>query len=162
MNTKVLFSSRTEEWETPQWLFDKINDIFHFQLDVCASSGNAKCEHFYSKEDNGLLMPWEETNWMNPPYGRRIAMWMEKAAMESRRGKTTVCLVPARTDTRWWHDYIENNPNATALFIRGRLKFGGAKNGAPFPSAIVFFWGNFSLEEIHNAHTAVRKKVNFS
>ena len=162
MKTDVLFSSRSEEWGTPQWLFDKINDIFHFQLDVCASSDNAKCKHFYSKEDNGLLMPWEGVNWMNPPYGRRIARWMEKAAMESMRGKTTVCLVPARTDTAWWHDYIENNANATVLFVRGRLKFEGAKYNAPFPSAIVFFWGNYSLEEIYNAHTAIRKKVNFS
>lgn len=161
MKTEVLFSSRTEEWGTPQWLFEKVNAVFNFQLDVCATPENAKCKRFYTIEDNGLLKPWAKTNWMNPPYGRNIAKWMKKASMESSRGNTTVCLVPARTDTAWWHDYIENNPLVFVIFIRGRLKYEGAKNNAPFPSAICFFWGGYPADEIGTAYRTIRRGVNF-
>ncbi len=136
MKTAVHFSSATPEWSTPQPFFDKLDDEFHFQTDVCATAGNAKCEHFYTQEDDGLAQPWFGYCWMNPPYGREIGHWMKKAFESAQGGATVVCLVPARTDTAWWHDYATKG---TVRFIRGRLKFGGHKNAAPFPSAVVIF-----------------------
>ena len=135
----VHFSSKTEMWETPQDFFNKYNDLYKFDLDVCASHENAKCEWFFSKQCNGLEQDWKEyVCWMNPPYGREIIKWMKKAYESSLGGATVVCLVPARTDTRWWHEYAMKGD---IEFIRGRLKFGGHKNSAPFPSAIVVFRG---------------------
>jgi phage N-6-adenine-methyltransferase len=160
MKSEVLFSSRSEEWSTPQWLFDTISAVFDFQLDVCATHDNAKCKRFYSKEDNGLKNPWAKTNWMNPPYGRGIGDWMKKACLESSRGCTTVCLVPARTDTKWWHEYVENNQNAVVIFIKGRLKYSGAKNNAPFPSAIVVFYGDLPKDKIGFACRYIRQELN--
>lgn len=137
MNTKVHFSSSTVECETPQDFFDSISNEFGvFDVDVCATSVNAKCRKYYTKEDDGLSKRWDGLVWMNPPYGREIAKWMEKAYIESQNGATVVCLVPARTDTAWWHDYAVKGE---IRFIRGRLKFGGLKNSAPFPSAVVVF-----------------------
>lgn len=132
----VHFSSKTEMWATPQDTFDELNDEFEFNTDVCASPENAKCKHFYTVDDDGLSQPWVGACWMNPPYGRTIKAWMRKAYEESRKGATVVCLVPARTDTAWWHDYATKGE---IRFIRGRLKFGGHKNSAPFPSAVVVF-----------------------
>ena len=135
----VHFSSKHTEWETPQDFFDEQNKWFSFDLDVCALPGNAKCDKFFSPEDNGLEQEWTGTCWMNPPYGRGIASWIEKAA---NCGCTVVCLLPARTDTAWFHDHIlaaKLDGRATIKFIRGRLKFGGAKNSAPFPSMLVVF-----------------------
>ena len=134
----VHFSSKTDLWATPQDFFDKYNAIYHFETDVCANNDNAKCENYYTKEDNGLSKTWSGTCWMNPPYGREIKTWMKKAYESSLAGATVVCLVPARTDTAWWHDYAMKG---RIEFIRGRLKFGGHKNSAPFPSAIVVFKG---------------------
>lgn len=134
-----MMSSATDEWATPQDFFDGLNQEFGFGLDVCATAENAKCDAYYTKEQDGLAQAWNEaaaTCWMNPPYGRQIGAWMEKAYTESRRGVTVVCLVPARTDTAWWHEYAMRGE---IRFIRGRLKFGGAKNSAPFPSAVVIF-----------------------
>lgn len=131
----VLFSSQTEDWETPQDLFDRLNEEFQFTLDVCASAENAKLNNFYSKNDNSLVQEWGTSNWMNPPYGRDVGNWVKKA----RENPRTVCLLPARTDTRWFHDYIYQNPNAEVRFIKGRLKFGGSTNSAPFPSLIAIF-----------------------
>jgi phage N-6-adenine-methyltransferase len=111
------------------------------ELDVCASPTNAKCPRYYTREDDGLTQPWEGKCWMNPPYGRTIGQWMKKAYEESQRGALVVCLVPARTDTAWWHDYATKGQVA---FIRGRLKFGGHVNSAPFPSATVVFMPNRS------------------
>jgi len=135
----VHFSSKTDLWSTPQDFYDKVNAEFNFTLDVCATDDNAKCAVYYTKESDGLLQPWNGTCWMNPPYGREISLWMAKALQSSRReGTTVVCLVPARTDTKWWHEYAMQGE---IRFIKGRLKFGNSKNSAPFPSALVIFQG---------------------
>lgn len=144
MLTSGLTSSNTDEWSTPQDLFDELNATFHFTLDPCATPENAKCAKFYTKEQDGLKQDWGgEVIWCNPPYGREIGKWVKKCS--EHRG-VAVMLIPARTDTRWWHDYIANNPTASVRFIKGRLKFGDAKNCAPFPSAIVIFF-NTTLDE---------------
>lgn len=134
MNTEAMFSSKTDIWETPQDFFDKLNEEFNFQTDVCALPENAKCKHFYTPEQDGLAQEWSGSCWCNPPYGRQIGKWVRKAS-ESKA--TTVMLVPARTDTAWFHDYIYRK--AEIRFVRGRLKFGQAKNSAPFPSMVVVF-----------------------
>lgn len=149
MVDKALFTSNSEEWETPQWLFDELNKEFYFSLDVCASTYNFKCHHYFDKEINGLTEKWHYWGscWMNPPYGRDIGIWIEKACVESCLGATVVCLLPARTDTRYFHQFIWDTDNHRPLrgvevrFLKGRLKFGGAKNSAPFPSMIVIFRG---------------------
>lgn len=135
-NDNVHFSSKTAEWETPQAFFDKLNEEFKFEIDVCATVENTKCKIFYTKEDNAFRFNWLGSVWMNPPYGREIIKWMQKAYEESLKGATVVCLVPARTDTKWWWEYAMKGE---IRFIRGRLKFGGSKTGAPFPSAVVIF-----------------------
>lgn len=128
-----MYSSATDKWNTPADLVDKLATVFDWDCDVC-SSGTNVCDFYYDQEQDGLAQNWLGLCWMNPPYGREIGAWMAKAASS---GTTVVCLVPARTDTRWWHD---NVPQASlVVFIRGRLKFGGAKNSAPFPSAFVVF-----------------------
>lgn len=125
-------------WETPQDFFDKLNKEFHFTLDACATSENTKCEKFYSPEIDGLSQPWDGIVWCNPPYGRNIWRWVLAASVASgARGSTVVMLLPARTDTKWFHDYIYGK--AEIRFVKGRLKFGGSKNSAPFPSMIVIF-----------------------
>ena len=140
MNTDVMFSSATDNWSTPQDFFDKLNDEFHFTLDVCADETNHKCEHYYTKEIDGLSRPWIGTIWCNPPYGRKIGEWVRRAYISAQIGSpTVVMLLPARTDTRWFHDYIYNKSNTEIRFIKGRLKFGGCKNSAPFPSMVVIF-----------------------
>lgn len=133
-----LFTSNTDEWATPQHLFDELNKEFNFTLDVCANEHNAKCKTFFNKELNGLNQIWSGICWMNPPYGRQIRHWIEKAYQSSIEGATVVCLLPARTDTSWWHDYCING-GAEIRFLRGRLKFGDSINSAPFPSAVVIF-----------------------
>lgn len=184
---RSLFSSEKTDWETPQWLFDSLNAIFHFDLDVCATGQNAKCPVYFSLEDkmDGLTLHWYSKTaiWMNPPYGnyevpcrktcrklkcvRRgfhndkyipgIKDWVKKACEESKKN-TIVCLLPVRSDTEWWHNYIlgdsfifHKNIDAfinaddqllqyydkNIILINGRLKFGGSKDSAPFPSAIV-------------------------
>ena len=131
-----LMTSNTDLWSTPRDFFDDYNAIYHFDVDVCATAENALCAKFYSPEDNGLSKEWHGVCWMNPPYGREIGKWMNKAYESSLHGATVVCLVPARTDTAWWHDYAMKG---NIEFIRGRLKFGSSKNSAPFPSAVVVF-----------------------
>ena len=134
----VHFSSQTAEWSTPDDLFRELDAIFQFDLDVCASPANAKSARFFTKDQNALIQEWRGTAWMNPPYGREIAAFMRKAYEESLLGATVVCLVPSRTDTGWWHRFAKRGQ---VIFLRGRLKFGGATSSAPFPSAIVIFWG---------------------
>lgn len=135
-NTKVHFSSQTNEWSTPQNFFDNLNDEFKFTLDPCANKENAKCLKFYTEKDNGLVQSWDqEIVFCNPPYGREIGKWVKKAS--EAEGGVVVMLIPARTDTRYFHEYIYNK--AEIRFLKGRLKFGGATNGAPFPSMIVIF-----------------------
>lgn len=138
MNRDVLFSSKSDLWSTPQDFFDKLNDEFHFSLDACAIPENAKCQQYYTPADDGLAKPWAGVVWCNPPYGRQIGRWVEKAHYSTYSGVTTVMLLPARTDTKWFHDYIFA-PQHEIRFVRGRLKFGGSKNSAPFPSVIVVF-----------------------
>lgn len=133
---QALFTSRTDEWETPKDFFDTMNKEFHFNLDVCAARENAKCEKYYTKKEDGLSQQWHGNCWMNPPYGREIGKWMKKALEASKEGALVACLVPARTDTAWWHEYAMKGESR---FIRGRLKFGGSQNHAPFPSAVVIF-----------------------
>jgi phage N-6-adenine-methyltransferase len=135
--TTVHFSSKTHEWTTPQALFDALDEEFHFTIDVCASRENAKCERFLTATDDALTVPWTGVCWMNPPYGRSIGKWLRKAHDEAKAGATVVCLIPARTETAWWHDFV---PKAHEVrFIRGRLRFSGMAVNAPFPSAIVVF-----------------------
>ena len=136
MNTSAMFSSKTDLWATPQAFFDTLDKEFGFDLDACALSENAKCARYYTQEEDGLSQEWIGTVWCNPPYGRQIGKWVKKAA-ESKA--TTVMLLPARTDTKWFHDYIYGK--AEIRFVRGRLKFGGSKNTAPFPNMVVIFRG---------------------
>ena len=132
-----LLTSTTDEWATPQDLFDRLNACFRFTLDPCATKENHKAPKYYTREQDGLKQDWGvEVIWCNPPYGRTIGEWIKRCA--EHQG-IAVMLIPAHTDTRWWHQYIDSNPNASVHFIKGRLKFGGAKNPAPFPSAIVIF-----------------------
>ena len=137
-NLSVHFSSATDLWATPQELYDKLNARYSFELDVCATAENAKCPRYFTVADNGLAQEWRGRCWMNPPYGREIGAWMAKAWRSAQAGALVVCLVPARTDTAWWHDYAVKGQ---IEFLRGRLKFGGHKNSAPFPSAIIVFDG---------------------
>lgn len=162
MNTGVMFSSKTDQHATPQAFFDTLNEEFYFCVDACADASNAKCRVYFDKKRDGLKQDWAaeaaatataraglraiagigrrwlgNTVWMNPPYGREIGLWMRKAYEESLKGCIVVCLVPSRTDTAWWHDYVQGK--AEVRFVRGRLKFGNAKNSAPFPSAVVIY-----------------------
>ncbi len=136
MNKDVMFSSATDMWETPTAFFRALDAEFHFTIDVCAVPENAKCKEFYTPEQDGLAQNWEGVCWCNPPYGREIGKWVEKAA---GAGCTVVMLLPARTDTAWFHDYIYGR--AEVRFIRGRLKFGDSRNSAPFPSMVAVFRG---------------------
>ena len=136
---KALFSSKKENWTTPQWLFDQLNEEFEFTLDAAASDDNAKCQKYFTERENGLLRSWEgETVFCNPPYGRKLAELVKKAYEEGQKtGTTVVLLIPSRTDTRFFHDYILGK--AEIRFLKGRLKFGDAKNSAPFPSLIAVY-----------------------
>lgn len=141
MNTEVMFSSKTDQWATPQDFFDKLNDEFHFTLDPCADEFNHKCDRYYTEEIDGLKQSWQnERVFCNPPYGKEIGKWVEKAYAENLiGGALVVMLIPARTDTKWFHDYIYNKPNVEIRFVKGRLKFGNSENSAPFPSMLVVF-----------------------
>ena len=138
MNTDVMFSSKDQTWETPQNLFDKLDKEFNFTLDVCATDETAKCNNYFTPKENGLIQEWRGNCWMNPPYGREIGIWIKKAWEESKKEAKVVCLIPARTDTKYWHEYIFTYA-AEIRFIKGRIKFGNSKNSAPFPSALVIF-----------------------
>ena len=140
MNKDVMFSSKTEEWATPQAFFEILNAVFHFTLDPCATPNNAKCAKFYTKEQNGLLQNWGgERVFCNPPYGKVIADWVRKCSEEAKKPNTiVVALLPARTDTRYFHEYIYRKAK-DIQFVKGRLKFGDCKSAAPFPSMVVVF-----------------------
>ena len=138
MLNEGLFSSKTELWATPQEFFDKLNEEFGFTLDPCALPDNAKCAKFFTPEDDGLAQDWSgERVFCNPPYGRKIAAWVKKCHDEAQKGTLVVMLIPARTDTSYFHDYIYHK--AEIRFVRGRLKFGSASQGAPFPSMVVIY-----------------------
>ena len=134
---EALFSSATDEWSTQNAFFQALNAEFRFELDVCATDENAKCAKYYTREQDGLAQKWGGVCWCNPPYGREVGKWVQKGA---ESGCTVVMLLPARTDTKWFHEYIYGR--AEVRFVRGRLKFGGSKNSAPFPSMVVVFRGS--------------------
>jgi site-specific DNA-methyltransferase (adenine-specific) len=132
-----LFKSDSTEWETPGSIFDPLNKEFNFTLDVAASAQNAKCRDFLTKDDDGLSVPWSGVCWCNPPYGRGMKDWLWKAAVEMARGATTVALIPARTNTEWFHEICFRL--GEVRFVRGRHKFGDSKHGLPWPLAVVIF-----------------------
>ncbi|MGE3806212.1 MAG: DNA N-6-adenine-methyltransferase [Gemmataceae bacterium] len=133
----VHFRSTSPEWPTPAPLFADLDAEFRFDLDPCCTAESAKCERHFTAADDGLAQPWQGRVFMNPPYGRAIGDWMRKAWESSQTtAELVVCLVPARTDTGWWHEWASRGE---VRFLRGRVKFGDAKSGAPFPSAIVVF-----------------------
>lgn len=137
MITSGMMTSKTNEWTTPQSLFDDLDSTYHFTLDPCSTDENAKCAKHYTVKENGLDRDWSnDIVFMNPPYGRQIGAWMKKAYESSLNGATVVCLIPSRTDTTYWHEYAMKGK---ITFLRGRVKFGDCKNSAPFPSAIVVF-----------------------
>ena len=142
MNNNIMFSSASGEWSTPQDFFDNLNDEFHFTLDPCADESNHKCDKYFTKKQDGLKEDWsEERVFCNPPYGRDVVKWVRKCFEEVYAGKcrVAVMLLPARTDVKWFHEYIYHR--AEIRFVRGRLKFGG-KQPAPFPSMVVIFRGS--------------------
>ena len=143
--TTGTMSSIKEDWSTPKALFAALDGIFHFTLDPCSAEYNHLCDKYYTRDDSGLLHSWKgERVFMNPPYGKDIPQWTEKALQETQGGGCLVVgLVPARTDTRWWHDTIQGK--ADVIFIKGRLKYGDGDQAAPFPSALVFWYGQDML-----------------
>ena len=140
MDKEVLFSSKEEVWSTPRDFFDKLNEEFHFTLDPCANKDNAKCNEYFTEEQDGLIQDWSgHVVFCNPPYGRKIYNWVKKCFYESKKPNTAVVmLIPARTDTRYFHEFIYHKAK-DIRFIKGRLKFGNSKNSAPFPSMVVVF-----------------------
>lgn len=138
MITSGLFSSATPEWATPQDLYNALDAEFGFELDPCATDANHKAPKYYTKEDDGLAQDWGKLRtFINPPYGREIGKWVRRAREHAEGGGLAVALLPARTDTAWWGDVMRADE---IRFIRGRVHFGGASTGAPFPSCIVI-WG---------------------
>jgi len=136
---EVHYSSGKDDWETPQSLYDKLDKEFNFDLDVCANEYNAKHINYYSEQDNGLEKEWRGNCWCNPPYSQS-KFWIEKAYKSALKGDATVVmLIPARTDTKAFHRYVYKKPNIEVRFVKGRIKFVGAKHCAPFPSMIVVF-----------------------
>ena len=136
----IHYSSKSNEWSTPDWLFDLLNEKYNFELDPATNSLNSKCKKYYTIKDNGLEQNWSRYSvFCNPPYGREIGKWVKKAYEESLEGdKPIVLLIPAMTDTLYWYNYIFGRADSI-YFIKGRLKFGDSKNSAPFPSAIVIY-----------------------
>jgi len=134
--TSYMPKAKSSEWGTPQWLFDELDEEYGFTLDVCASEQNAKCERYNTIQQPKLWTWTNETCWMNPPYGVALNEWMLRASTEP--SCTVVALVPSRTDTRWWHEYVMQRAYEIR-FVKGRLKFEGAKDAAPFPSAVITY-----------------------
>ena len=152
MNNEVMFSSKTDLWETPQEFFDRLNDEFRFDLDVCALPENAKCDQYYTPEQDGLSQLWKGVCWCNPPYGRDVCKWVEKAHYSTYKGITTVMLLPARTDTKWFHNYnnfsigdkVELTPDMKLLATRPE-KYGiGEVVGVGSWGIVDVLWSGFS------------------
>lgn len=140
MINRGMMSSKKDLWSTPDSFFTEVSERFDFDTDVCAVAENAKCHHYYTPEENGLLQDWKGICWMNPPYGREIGKWVQKAYEEANKHNSIiVALLPARTDTKWFHEWIYMMYGVEIEFIKGRLKFGDAKHSAPFPSMLVVF-----------------------
>ena len=138
INMSVHYTSNSNEWTTPQEFYNRLDSEFNFDLDPCSDGYNAKCERFFTKEDDGLIQDWSNsTVFMNPPYGRAIKDWIRKAYEESKKGSTVVALIPSRTDTQYWHNYVMKAEEIR--LVKGRIKFGEGRNSAPFPSAVVIF-----------------------
>lgn len=135
-NFDTMFNSVRQDWITPDEIYNPLNDEFHFTLDVCASEDNTRCDKYFCENEDGLKQEWIGTCWMNPPFKNK-AQWIKKAYQESVKGVTVVCLIPARTNTNWFHDYCLKY--GEVRFIRGRPKFIGAKHGLPQPLAVVIF-----------------------
>lgn len=133
------------DWGTPQYLFDKLNDYFGFTLDPCSSDENKKCNKHYTLEDDGLTKDWSnDVVFMNPPYGRIMKDWIKKAYEESLKGATVVCLVPSRTDVKWFHEYVYGKSDI--VFLNKRLEFEGSSNKAPFPSMLIIYNSNKEVD----------------
>ena len=147
-NIQACLSSKTDNWATPQDFFDNLNEEFHFTLDPCANEENHKCDLFFTKEQDGLTKDWGgHVVFCNPPYGKEIANWVRYSYEQSQKPNTTVVmLIPARTDTRYFHDYIYGK--AEIRFIKGRLKFGDATTAAPFPSMVVIYRKSSWLDDV--------------
>lgn len=149
-NMNVHFSSKSNEWETPKNIFNHLNEEFNFDLDAASTDQNNLCQDYYTAEDDALSKDWSEYNsvWVNPPYGRMIGKFIKKGYEESLKGVTVVFLIPARVDTKWWHEFCSKGE---VKFIKGRLKFDNRslpsykedgthkKSPAPFPCALVIF-----------------------
>ena len=147
MNKELHFKSEKQTWETPLDFFSKLDQLFSFTLDACASDENAKVANYYTEEQDALLQDWQGVVWCNPPYGRGQIKFIEKAYQESvKHGSVVVCLIPARPDTKVWQDLIFNHADQVC-FIKGRLKFGNSKDAAPFPSALIVFGDSRDLSE---------------
>lgn len=147
MINSSMFTNNTSEWATPQAFFDELNKEFSFTLDPCATVENTKCARYFTKEVNGLAQSWhDEIVFCNPPYGRELAKWVQKAHEESAKGATVVMLIPARTDTAYFHDYIYQQHEIR--FVRGRLHFNESKAGAPFPSMVVIMLSSDATQPI--------------
>ena len=143
---KVLFSSNSNEWATPKLFYEELNKEFNFTLDPCATDDNHKCNKYYTINENGLIQDWSnEVVFCNPPYGKELPLWVKKCYEEHKKNNiTVVMLIPSRTDTRYFHDYIYNK--SEIRFIKGRLKFNDSKQGAPFPSMVVIYKGDKRYE----------------
>jgi phage N-6-adenine-methyltransferase len=148
LNT-IVFSSSRSDWSTPQPLFDRLDKEFRFTLDVCADANNAKCARYYDVARDGLGQPWTGVVWMNPPYGRAIERWLQRAYESTRLGACTkcVCLLPVRSDTKWWHDYVMKSSEIRFLTRRLSFDVGGVKSGnkSTCPVAIVVFGGRSEM-----------------
>lgn len=147
----LMFSKKSDEWITPQDLFEALDKEFGFVLDAAANPQNTKCKRWLGPgskiAEDALGVPWGDVKgaiFLNPPYSR-VKEFVEKASTEGRYGNPVVCLLPARTDTRWFHEYIWDRTIHAPYewievrFLKGRLKFGGGVNSAPFPSMVVVF-----------------------
>ena len=133
-----LYSSRTDEWPTPQSFFDQLNTEFQFTLDPCASADNTKCDSYFTKEDDGLMQDWGKHRvFCNPPYGRSMREWARKCYEATEGGALVVLLAHSRTDTLWFHEWVYGK--AEIRFVKGRLKFGDGEQSAPFPSMVAVF-----------------------
>ena len=141
MNQKVMFGSESSEWETPDDLFKQLDREFHFTLDAAASDSNYRCEQYITKAGNGLEHSWDTDGavWVNPPYGKGVEKWIQRAYDQCiANALTVVMLLPARTDTKWFHKYA-GLKHVEIRFLKGRLKFKGAPAPAPFPSLLLIF-----------------------
>jgi phage N-6-adenine-methyltransferase len=160
INSKM-FSSERGDWETPQSFFNLVDKEFKFTLDAAASRTNAKCARFWSISNDALRQRWQGRAWVNPPYGREISLWVRKGYEESQKGAVVVMLIPARTDTSYWHDYVMRAHEVR--FLRGRLVFGVGEAGAnaPFPSALIVFRpGKVSRPKVTSMERGVLTKRN--